>query len=100
MTLTTLEKRLEAKDRKIITKRVEILNKDIRTLVRNAEHYINTVDPNYNLHFDGVTVTESRCESCGSLNIKDAVYDNDDSDEQDYGFDCNDCGSFTHTETS
>lgn len=96
----TLEKKSEAKARKIITERVEILNKDIRKLVRNAEYYINTVDPNYNLNFDSVTITESRCESCGSLNIEDAVYDNDDSDEQDYGFNCKDCGSFTHTETS
>lgn len=71
------------------------LSNDIDSLVQNALVKIakteNTVELEFNLSF-----TERVCEQCGSTDVKDSTYeDDDDPNKTDVGINCNSCGAFT-----
>ncbi|GEM_PF-4407393 len=84
-----IDVKLLNKNRKIISKRIDFLNKDIRKLISNAESYIKTLDPKTELIFEDVTVREWRCEQCGSTEIHDVSMDSDSEDNAtDCGFEC------------
>lgn len=84
-----IDVKLLNKNKKIISKRVKGLNKDIRKLISNAESYIKTLDPKTELIFEEVSTREWRCEQCGSTDIHDTSYDSDSEDNAtDCGFEC------------
>lgn len=91
---------LEEKNRKIVTTRVESLNKEIKKLLYHAKSYIKTIDPVVELNFEEVTITEFRCEQCGSVDVHDVNCDSDDGSwkKTDIGFECEE-GHYTFVRT-
>lgn len=90
---------LEEKNRKIVSERVYTLNKNIRKLIRYAQSYIKTFDPVVELNFEEVTITEFRCEQCGSVDVHDVNSQSDENtDATDIGFECEE-GHYTQVRT-
>ncbi len=91
---------LEEKNRKEVERRVKALNENIKDLIRHAQSYIKTVDPVVELNYEEVTITEFRCEQCGSVDVHDVNCDSDfdHDDATDIGFECEE-GHYTHVRT-
>ncbi len=83
-----------------IEKLIEKLNKELQNTAINGITEIEKLDSKLEITFQGLQVTEFRCEQCGSENVEDSVWDDeDDPHKQDVCLTCNDCDHVTTLRT-
>jgi hypothetical protein len=81
-------------------KLIDKLNKELANTANKGIREIVKLDSKLEITFDGLHITEFRCEECDSENVHDSVWDDeDDPHKQDVCLTCDDCDHVTTLRT-